>query len=85
VQIRARRRWAYDLVLTDVCEDPIGIKILTDREKTKDVTDQGGNVVRSITTGTLKVQLLDLRTLETQVLNVSGPQVAIALSWSRTG
>jgi hypothetical protein len=65
----------YDLVLTDVCEDPIGIKILTNREKTRDVQDQSGNVVRSLTSGTLKVQVVDLATLDSQVLNVSGPQV----------
>jgi hypothetical protein len=60
----------YDLVLTTVCEDPIGIKILTNREKTKEFSD------RSITTGTLKVQVVNLDTLDSLVLNVSGPQVA---------
>jgi hypothetical protein len=60
----------YDLVLTTVCEDPIGIKILTNREKTKDLGD------RAITTGALKVQVVDLATLDSQVLNISGPQVA---------
>jgi hypothetical protein len=65
----------YDLVLTDVCEDPIGIKILTDREKTKAFFDKNGNLTKSIQTGTLKVQVVDLKTLDNLVLNISGPQV----------
>jgi len=65
----------YDLVLTDVCEDPVGIKILTNGEKTKDFHDQAGNLVKSITTGALKVQVVDLATLDSLVLNVPGPQV----------
>ena len=66
----------YDLVLTTVCQDPIGIKILTNREKVRDFTDRDGNLVRSLTTGTFKVQVVDLDTLNSLVLNVSGPQVA---------
>jgi hypothetical protein len=66
----------YDLVLSTVCENPIGIKILTDREKTRDFRDRDGNLVRSTTTGTLKVQVVDLDTLDSLVLNISGPQVA---------
>lgn len=69
---------AYDLVLTDVCEDPIGVKILTDREKTRNFLDKGGDVVRSVTTGTLKVQVVNLETLDSRVLNISGPQVVDA-------
>lgn len=65
----------YDLVLTGVCADPVGIKILSDGEKTKDFFDQDGNLVKSLTTGTLKVQVVDLNTLDNLVLNISGPQV----------
>ena len=68
----------YDLVLTNVCEDPVGIKILADGEKTKDFFDKDGNLTRSITTGVLKVQVVDLKTLDSLVLNVSGPQVVSA-------
>ena len=64
----------YDLVLTNVCEDPVGIKILADGEKTKDFYDKAGDLTKSITTGTLKVQVVDLNTLDSLVLNISGPQ-----------
>ena len=67
----------YDLVLTDVCEDPIGIKILADREKVREFVDQNGDPVRSLTTGTLKVQVVNLDTLDSLVLNISGPEVAL--------
>jgi hypothetical protein len=68
----------YDLVLTDVCEDPVGIKILTNKEKTRDFFDKDGNLVRSLTTGALKVQVVNLDTLDSLVLNVPGPQVVDA-------
>ena len=66
----------YDLVLTNVCADAVGIKILSNGEKTRDFYDQDGNLVRSLTTGALKVQVVDLDTLDSVVLNISGPQVA---------
>jgi hypothetical protein len=68
----------YDLVLTDVCEDPVGIKILADKEKTKDFFNKSGDLTKSIQTGTLKVQVVDLKTLDSLVLNISGPQVIAA-------
>lgn len=64
----------YDLVLTTVCEDPVGIKILSFGEKTKDFYDKSGDLTKSITTGKFKVQVVDLDTLESVVLNISGPQ-----------
>ena len=64
----------YDLVLTEVCEDPIGIKILTNRQKTEYFSDRSGNSVKYLTTGALKVQVVNLDTLESLVLNISGPQ-----------
>src|SRR4051812_43560627 len=67
----------YDVFFpaNDVCVDPVGIKILSNNEKTKDFYDQAGNLTKSITTGTLKVQVVDLATLDSLVLNISGPQI----------
>jgi hypothetical protein len=44
---------------------------------TKSFYDQGGNLLRTLTTGALKVQVTNLDTGKSLVLNISGPGVAL--------
>ena len=64
------------LLPAGTCPFPVQVTFLADKEKTTTFSDKDGNQVRSIQTGTLKVQLTNLDTGQTLNLNISGPQVS---------
>ena len=65
------------LVLTNVAPFPVQITFLTDKEVTKAFSDKNGDPTRTLTTGALKVQVTNLDTGKSLVLNIPGPGVAL--------
>ena len=61
--------------LEDVCPFPAEITYLTNKEVIKKFYDREGNLLRTLRTGALKVQVTNPDTGKSLVLNISGPGV----------
>ncbi len=62
-----------DMVFTGVCDFPVEAVTLVNRGKLTTFYNRIGEPVRQIGTGALKVQLTNLATGESLVVNISGP------------
>ena len=57
----------------EVCAFPVRIEAVDSKNKAVTFTDEDGNPVRQIITGTLRMRVTNLATGESLVVNVSGP------------
>jgi hypothetical protein len=63
-------------LIEDACPFPVELTFLTNKEVATTFYDRDGNVVRTLTTGALKVRATNLETGKSIDLNISGPGVS---------